>query len=125
MNSFFYKKPNGIWTWASPDGKTKNEIDFIITDKKSIVNNVTVLNQLFIGSGNSLVRALININVKKAKTRIIKTKTKKKWQEPEKTITKTLKSTKTAVINELEKTVTEALIQQRRELKLTTQYFKK
>lgn len=34
MNSFFHKKLNRRWTWKSPDQQTKNEIDFIITDKR-------------------------------------------------------------------------------------------
>lgn len=65
------------------DEKTKNEIDFIITNKKSIVNKVTVLNQRSIGSDHRMVKALLNINVKREKPRMIKTITKRKWQDSE------------------------------------------
>ncbi|XP_072376061.1 uncharacterized protein [Diabrotica undecimpunctata] len=34
MNSFFKKTPHGKWTWMSPDGNTKNEIDYILTNKQ-------------------------------------------------------------------------------------------
>lgn len=30
MNSFYRKTPQRKWTWASPDGSTKNEIDYHI-----------------------------------------------------------------------------------------------
>ncbi|CAK1587865.1 unnamed protein product [Parnassius mnemosyne] len=34
MNSFFQKRPHRKWTWSSPDGSTKNEIDFIMTTRR-------------------------------------------------------------------------------------------
>ena len=34
MNYFFQKKPQRKWTWQSPDGVTKNEIDFIMSNKQ-------------------------------------------------------------------------------------------
>ncbi|XP_048481070.1 uncharacterized protein LOC125489368, partial [Plutella xylostella] len=43
MNSFFEKQPQRKWTWASPDGRTKNEIDFIMTDKRHIFRDVSVI----------------------------------------------------------------------------------
>ncbi|XP_030747668.1 craniofacial development protein 2-like [Sitophilus oryzae] len=46
MNSFFHKKPHCRWTWKSPDGRTKNEIDYFITDKRYIFSDVTVLKNL-------------------------------------------------------------------------------
>lgn len=57
MNTFFKKAPHRKWTWSSPDGVTKNEIDYIITNKREIVNDVTVLNKLLTGSDNRMVRA--------------------------------------------------------------------
>ncbi|PZC87102.1 hypothetical protein B5X24_HaOG201338 [Helicoverpa armigera] len=33
-NTFFSKKPQRRWTWISPDGRTKNEIDFILSSHK-------------------------------------------------------------------------------------------
>ncbi|XP_059051337.1 craniofacial development protein 2-like [Achroia grisella] len=43
MNSFFKKQPQRKWTWQSPDSMTKNEIDFILTDKKRIFRDVSVI----------------------------------------------------------------------------------
>lgn len=37
MNIFFFnKKRHRKWTWICPDGKTKNEIDFICADYKNV-----------------------------------------------------------------------------------------
>ena len=55
MNTQFQKKAGSRWTWRSPDGNTKNEIDYIMTDKPSMVTDVTVINRVNIGSdGNEL-----------------------------------------------------------------------
>ncbi|XP_063825298.1 craniofacial development protein 2-like [Ostrinia nubilalis] len=45
MNSFFQKPPHRKWTWMSPDGSTKNEIDFIMTTKRRIFSDVSVINR--------------------------------------------------------------------------------
>ena len=52
MNSFFKKNKNRKLTWISPDGTTKNEIDFITTNRKNIVQDVTVIK----GTDHRLVR---------------------------------------------------------------------
>ena len=41
MNTKFQKKAGRRLTWISPDGNTKNEIDYIMTDKLSMVTDVT------------------------------------------------------------------------------------
>lgn len=71
MNSFFKKKPNRKWTWASPDGTTKNEIDYIVSDNKHIVHDVQVLNSISIGSDHRMVRAIIEINIKRERSKLI------------------------------------------------------
>lgn len=43
MNSFFKKRLNRKWTWISPDGTKKNEIDYFLTTNKSIIKDVTVI----------------------------------------------------------------------------------
>lgn len=43
MNTFFKAKSENRWTWASPDGKTPNEIDYIIAIKKANVSNLHCL----------------------------------------------------------------------------------
>ena len=40
MNTFFKKSPTRRWTWISPNGTIKNEIDYILTDKPHIVTDL-------------------------------------------------------------------------------------
>lgn len=80
MNSFYRKTPQRKWTWASPDGSTKNEIDFIISNRKEIVRDVTVLNKFSIGSDHRLVRSKISINIKNERRKLIKQPTSSKWR---------------------------------------------
>ncbi|RVE40675.1 hypothetical protein evm_014675 [Chilo suppressalis] len=72
MNSFFRKPVTRRWTWISPDGKVKNEIDFIMSTKKQIFNDVSVINAVKTGSDHRLVRGTLNINVKLERSRLIK-----------------------------------------------------
>lgn len=62
-NSFFRKKPTRRWTWISPDGKTKNEIDFILTTDRQAIQDTSVLNISF-GSDHRLVRAKIQLRAR-------------------------------------------------------------
>ena len=82
MNSFFYKKDHRRWTWRSPDGKTKNEIDFMITDKKQIFRNVTVLNQFSTGSDHRMLKACIETDLGKERYRMTKKKPRCTWTDP-------------------------------------------
>ena len=50
MTTQFQKKVGRRWTWRSPEGNTKNEIDYIMIDKPSMVTDVTVINRVNIGS---------------------------------------------------------------------------
>ncbi|XP_026324338.1 uncharacterized protein LOC113233423 [Hyposmocoma kahamanoa] len=72
MNSFFKKKPQRKWTWRSPDAVTKNEIDFILTDKRHIFRDVSVINRFSTGSDHRLVRGSLNIDVKLERSRLMK-----------------------------------------------------
>src|ERR1700704_4118103 len=72
MNSFFTGKIQRKWTWASADGVTKNEIDYIITNCKSTVKNVTVLNNFTTGSDHRMVRARIMLNTHFQRAKLIK-----------------------------------------------------
>ena len=60
MSTLFKKNPR--WTWISPNGETKKEIDFILTDKPQTTNNITVLNSFNTSSDHLLVRASLTIN---------------------------------------------------------------
>ena len=46
MNTMFQKKAEMGWTWKSPNGETKAEIDYILTNRSDIVTDVTVINQV-------------------------------------------------------------------------------
>ncbi|XP_045506861.1 craniofacial development protein 2-like [Colias croceus] len=72
MNSFFQKSPHRKWTWISPDGKTRNEIDFIMTTKRHIFNDVSVINRVKTGSDHRMVRGTLNIDVKLERSRLMK-----------------------------------------------------
>lgn len=77
MNSFFKNKTTRKWTWISPNGKTKNEIDYIITNKPKIFNNVTVINNLNFNSDHRLVRGTIACKNLKHSRRTFNTTTDK------------------------------------------------
>ena len=62
MNTHFQKKAGRRWTWRSPDGNTKNEIDYIMSDTSSMVTDVTILNRVNIGSDHSMVMGFITLN---------------------------------------------------------------
>lgn len=62
MNTFFKKQPQRKWTWRSPDGAIKNEIDYILTTDKQLCTDVSVLNRFNTGSDHRIVRATISIN---------------------------------------------------------------
>jgi endonuclease/exonuclease/phosphatase family metal-dependent hydrolase len=71
VNSFFPGKPQQKWTWESADGITKNEIDYIITNRKSIVQNVKVLNRFTTGSDHRMVRAKVVINTRVERAKLV------------------------------------------------------
>ena len=50
-----------IQFWESPDGNTKNEIDYIMTDKPSMVTDVTVINRVNIGSDHRIMACRFHI----------------------------------------------------------------
>lgn len=69
MNTFFQKREHRKWTWRSPNWEIKNEIDFIISDNTQIIQDVTVLNTVSVGSDHRMVRAKIYVNTKKDRIR--------------------------------------------------------
>lgn len=44
INTFFKKNNKQRWTWKAPDGNTKNELDYILTNLSRYVHNIQVLN---------------------------------------------------------------------------------
>ncbi|KAL0870816.1 hypothetical protein ABMA27_005741 [Loxostege sticticalis] len=57
LNTVFKKNKKNMWTWISPDGKTKNEIDFIMTNRNRHFNNFSVINKLNFNTNHRLIRA--------------------------------------------------------------------
>lgn len=72
LNTFFKKPKQRKWTWRSPDNKTRNEIDFILSNKKTICRDVSVLNRFNTGSDHRLVRAKIKINTAIERKKLLK-----------------------------------------------------
>ena len=54
MNTVFKKSPNRRWTWISSNGHTKNEIDFILTNRPHTFTDVSVINSLNTGSDHRM-----------------------------------------------------------------------
>ena len=76
MNTHFQKKAGRRWTWRSPDGNTKNEIDYIITDKPSMVTDVTVINRVNIGSDHRMVMGSITLNTRAERRKLLNKNTR-------------------------------------------------
>ena len=64
MNTMFKKSPNRRWTLISPNGHTKNEIDFILTNRPHTFTDISVINSLNTGSDHRMVRGSLTINTK-------------------------------------------------------------
>ena len=76
MNTQFQKKAGRRWTWRSPDGNTKNEIDYIITVKPSMVTDVTVLNRINTGSDHRMVMGSITLNTRAERRKLLNKNTR-------------------------------------------------
>ncbi|XP_045454944.1 uncharacterized protein LOC123664445 [Melitaea cinxia] len=64
INTFFKKKTRNRWTWRSPDGKTKNELDYILSNFPRNFYNIEVLNITF-PSDHRPLRATVKIRMPK------------------------------------------------------------
>lgn len=60
MNTFFKKRKQDRWTWISPDKRTKNEIDYILTNDHRIIIDVHVINLKF-NTDHRLLRGIIKL----------------------------------------------------------------
>ncbi|MEG7521681.1 MAG: hypothetical protein M3H12_01060 [Chromatiales bacterium] len=63
MNTMFQNKAGRRSTWKSPNGETKNEIDYILTSRPDIVTDVTVTNQVNTGSDHIMVMSTIKLDI--------------------------------------------------------------
>ncbi|KAL0839235.1 hypothetical protein ABMA28_016001 [Loxostege sticticalis] len=57
LNSYYKKKITKKWTWISPNGLHKNEIDFIMSNNKKVFKNVSVIQNLNFNTDHRIVRA--------------------------------------------------------------------
>lgn len=60
-NTFFKKMPSSKWTWRSPDGNTKNEIDYILSDNQRTIRDIQVVANLKFSTDHRMVRAKMKI----------------------------------------------------------------
>lgn len=71
LNSMYKSKPTRKWTWETPNGEHKNEIDFIMSNRSRYFENVSVLNQFNFNTDHRMVRASITMHpVKKSRKSI-------------------------------------------------------
>ena len=63
-NTFFEKNKNRYWTWESPNGEHKNQIDFILCSEKTTIEDYEVITKVGVGSDHRMVRAKLKINKK-------------------------------------------------------------
>lgn len=71
LNTLFKKPIQRKWTWKSPDGHTKNEIDYILSNNKNICTDVSVLNRFDTNSDHRLVRACLCFNLKIERNKLV------------------------------------------------------
>ena len=58
-------------TWRSPDGNNTNEIDNTMTDKPSMVADVTVINRVNIGSDQRMVMGCVTLNTRAERSKLL------------------------------------------------------
>ena len=68
-NSFFKHHPRRLFTWISPDGKTKNQIDYILVKKrwKSSIQKTKTYPGADCGTDHGLLVSTIKIKLRKIK----------------------------------------------------------
>ena len=76
MNTHFQKKYGRIWTRRCPDGHTKNEIDYIITDQPSMVTDVIVINSINIGSDHIMAMGSFTLNTRAERGKLLNKNTR-------------------------------------------------
>ncbi|KAJ0180391.1 hypothetical protein K1T71_003795 [Dendrolimus kikuchii] len=64
LNTCFKKKQKSRWTWRSPNGEIKNEIDYILSNQPRIFHNIGTLN-LNYPSDHRILRASILLTIQK------------------------------------------------------------
>uniref|UniRef100_A0A914WU64 Endonuclease/exonuclease/phosphatase domain-containing protein n=1 Tax=Plectus sambesii TaxID=2011161 RepID=A0A914WU64_9BILA len=71
FNSFFKKRIGRKWTWRSPNGQTKNEIDFVLAPHNSTyIKDVCVVASFNFYSDHRLLRATLDFSPPSRKRRL-------------------------------------------------------
>ena len=76
MNTQFQKKAGRRWAWRSPVGHTRNEIDYTMADKPSMVTDVAVINRINIGSDHWMVMGSITLNTRAERRKLLNKNTR-------------------------------------------------
>ena len=65
-NTMFQKHPRRLYTWTSPDGKTRNQIDYIMIEKRwsSAIKDVTTKPSADCGTDHELLVAVLQLKLK-------------------------------------------------------------
>ena len=75
--SCFKQRKIRKWTWSSPNGPVKYETDDILTNKKSTVKNVEVIQRVNVRSDHRLVRGTIKTNTRTERCKRMRTRSPK------------------------------------------------
>lgn len=60
-NTYYQKRKSNKWTWASPDGATKNEIDFFLIDDMRVMQDVGIVKKLKFPSDHRAIQIKLRI----------------------------------------------------------------
>ncbi|CAG4951769.1 unnamed protein product [Colias eurytheme] len=69
VNTLFKKPERLRWTWLAPNGRTKNEIDYIATNCPGIIENYNVLSKFIHPSDHRIIRITLDLGRRKKLTR--------------------------------------------------------
>ena len=71
INTFFQKRLNRRWTWIFPNGATKNEVDYIMTESPDIFLDVSIINSFNTGSDHCMIRVIVRISSKFERAKMV------------------------------------------------------
>ncbi|XP_071963941.1 craniofacial development protein 2-like [Antedon mediterranea] len=71
-NTLFRKSIDRYWTWESPNASSHNLIDYIVTNRRDILMDVTTVPKVDIGSDHRLVRSKVRMDTRLERLRILK-----------------------------------------------------
>ena len=74
VNTLFKKKANQRWTWRSPNHETHNEIDYILTNKHDIMQDIQVMRKINVGSDHRMVRCRVKVNFQEERRKLFRTR---------------------------------------------------